>query len=61
MLKKMPGMLEYLAITSCDDGALIDAALEESEDTPDHVMVKTVYRQTATDQIGWKGFSSDNL
>ncbi|KAM0251911.1 hypothetical protein ACHAQJ_007974 [Trichoderma viride] len=61
MLKKMPGMLDYLTITSCDDGALIDASLEECRDDPEQVMVNTVYRQAATDQIGWKGFSSDNL
>jgi hypothetical protein len=54
-------MLDYLAISSCDDGALIDVSVQESEDTPGYVKIKSRYRCTAVDQSGWKGFSSDDL
>ena len=57
----MPGMLDYLAISSCDDGALVDVSIQKSEDTPGYVEIKSLYRRTAVDQRGWKGFSSNDL
>lgn len=54
-------MLDYLAISSCDDGALIDVSIQKSEDKPGYVKIESLYRRTAVDQRGWKGFSSDDL
>ncbi|RHZ43196.1 nucleic acid/nucleotide deaminase domain-containing protein [Aspergillus thermomutatus] len=61
ILKQMPWMLEYLAITACDDDALVDASIRESKDHPGMAEVSVVHRKTAMEQRGWKGFSSNDL
>lgn len=33
-MEKTPGMLDYLAITSCDDGAVIDVSFRDCQDDP---------------------------
>lgn len=57
----MPGMLEYLAITACDDGAVVDSSIEKSKDRPEMTEISLVRRRTAMEQRGWKGFSTDDL
>jgi hypothetical protein len=57
----MPWMLEYLAITTCDDDALVDLSVRESKDHPGMVNVSVVHRKTGLEQRGWKGFSSGDL
>lgn len=61
MLNEVPGMLDYLAITACDDGAVIDVSVRNSEDSPDEVVITSLKRVAALDERGWKGFSSDDL
>jgi hypothetical protein len=50
-----PGMLDLLAITDCDDGAMRDMRIEEDPD--DSTMVK----RTALETKGWTGFNSSQL
>jgi hypothetical protein len=57
----MSWMLEDLAITTCDDGALVDSSVHESKDHLGMVEVSVVHRRTALEQRGWKGFSSNDL
>jgi hypothetical protein len=54
-------MLEYLAVTTCDDDALVDLSVRESKDHPGMVNVSVVHRKTGLEQRGWKGFSSGDL
>jgi hypothetical protein len=57
----MPWMLEYLAVTTCDDDALVDSYIRKSKDNPEMMVLSLVHRKTALEQRGWKGFSSDDL
>jgi hypothetical protein len=57
----MPWMLEYLAVTTCDDDALVDSSIRKSKDNPEMMVLSLVHRKTALEQRGWKGFSSDDL
>lgn len=54
-------MLDYLAMTSCDDGAVVDVSVRKCPDNPGMVKVSSLSRGTALEQSGWKGFSSDDL
>jgi hypothetical protein len=54
-------MLEYLAITSCDDGAVVDVSFGDCQDDPEKVEIRTLSRKTALEHSGWKGFSSNDL
>ncbi|KAL1876172.1 hypothetical protein VTK73DRAFT_9610 [Phialemonium thermophilum] len=60
-VKRVPGLLDFLALSSCDDGALLDVALDRSPATPGFVSVETRWRPTAVEKRGWKGFSSNDL
>ncbi|MDF2434919.1 MAG: hypothetical protein JWP44_4550 [Mucilaginibacter sp.] len=57
----MPGMLHLLAITSCDDGAIVDVSIRSCQDDPEMVEVTHLSRRTEMEQRGWTGFSSDSL
>ena len=56
-----PNTLELLAITGCDDGALLDTSVENCPDDPKMVRINTVKRTTALESIGWTGFDSYQL
>lgn len=54
-------MLDYLTITTRDDGVLLNSSVRESKDHRGMMEISTVYRQTALERKGWKGFSADDL
>jgi hypothetical protein len=56
-----PGTLEYLAITACDDGAVIDVSIEKDAHDPTLVQINSMMRKTALDSMGWAGFRSSQL
>lgn len=56
-----PGTLDYLAITDCDDGAMKNFSIKNDPDDPTMVQISYMQKRTALDQIGWSGFSSDQL
>jgi hypothetical protein len=56
-----PGMLEYLAVTSCDDGAVVDVSFRDSQVDSGKMEITRLCRKTALQQRGWKGFSSNDL
>lgn len=56
-----PNTLELLAITGCDDGALLHTSVEECPDDPKMVQINTVTKTTALQSIGWTGFDSSQL
>lgn len=56
-----PGMLEYLAITACDDGAMVDSSVTEDPHEPTMVQINTMMKKTALDALDWAGFDSSHL
>jgi hypothetical protein len=54
-------MLNYLAMTSCADGAVVDVTVQTCLNSPGMVEVSSLSRRTQLEQFGWKGFSSDDL
>lgn len=47
-----PNTLEWLAITGCDDGALLDTSVGKCPDDPKMMQINTVTRTTALQSIG---------
>lgn len=41
-------MLEYLAITSCDDGAVVDVSFRDCQDDPEKVEIKNSVPQNCS-------------
>lgn len=61
-MRRLPAnMLEYLAITGCDDGALEDSSIEPNPDDPSMMRISTLRKTTALESKQWEGFSSDQL
>lgn len=56
-----PNMLEYLAITDCDDSAARDHEFEKVPGDPSMVQIRYMEKRSALDSSGWTGFSSDQL
>jgi hypothetical protein len=56
-----PGMLDLLAITDCDDGAMRDMRIEEDPDDSTMVRVSSMVKRTALETKGWTGFNSSQL
>lgn len=54
-------MLDYLAITECDDGAIRDVQFSQNQDDPDMVTVSYLQKISQLEKMGWEGFSSDQL
>jgi hypothetical protein len=61
MLEIFPEMLEYLAVTSCDDGAVVDVSFRDSQADSGKIEITSLSRKTVLKQRGWKGFSSNDL
>lgn len=53
-----PNTLEVLALTSCDDGTLLDTSVEPCPNNPEMLLIGTLKRTTALESIGWTGFDS---
>jgi hypothetical protein len=61
ILKRLPpSTLQYLAITDCDDGAMLDTKIEPSE-IEGMVEVSELKMPTALESMGWTGFDSSQL
>ena len=50
-----------LAITACDDGAVVDVSAERDPDDPSMIRIKTLTRTTALESNEWAGFGSSQL
>lgn len=55
-----PGTLDMLAITGCDDGALLDYTIEKCPDDPEVTGISTRTRTTALQSLHWAGFDSSD-
>ena len=54
-------IIEYLAITACDDGAIADVSIEQDPNHEGMVMIRTLRRIKALDAQDWTGFDSSQL
>ena len=54
-------MLDYLASTQSDDGALLHSEITQSSDQPGFVEIHSLRARTALEEMGWEGFSVDDL
>jgi len=56
-----PSTLDLLAMTCCDDGALLHCSIEQCPNDPEMLILKTLTRLTALHSMGWTGFNSGQL
>ncbi|KAI2607967.1 hypothetical protein GGR54DRAFT_390293 [Hypoxylon sp. NC1633] len=56
-----PGTLDFLAMTACDDGAYISSSVTSDPNDPSKVKISVLKKKTAVEEMGWNGFSSDQL
>jgi len=54
-------MLDFLAITGCDDGAIRDVKVNKNAGDPGMVSVEVIQEQTSLESGFWTGFTSDQL
>jgi len=61
-MTRMPaGYDEYLALKQCDDGAMGDVSFEKVPNDSTMVRVKTMWKRTALDSMGWTGFKASDM
>ena len=53
--------LEYLAITGCDDAALLKSSMRECPDDPTMIEITSWRQKSALDASGFEGFQSSQL
>lgn len=61
ILEKMPGMLDIMVMSCCDDEPMADFSIRRHPTDRDKVAISWAQREPASETVGWRGFSSSDL